>query len=81
MEDLNSEINDSILELNTAKYGSDVRKAISKYEIMTYIKLLELEAEIKGKKAGRTDSQLSIIALITSIIALAVNIARVLLVQ
>jgi hypothetical protein len=77
MSDLDGKINESILETNTAIHGSEMRMAIIKYETAVYARLLEME----GKKADRTDSQLSTIALVISIIALVVNVVRALLMQ
>ena len=81
MKELDNEIEKSIQKFIKAKNGSEVRLFIYEYEELMLLKtkLLEQSDILKADCRYRADRQLSMIALIFSIIALIVNILQVLL--
>ena len=81
MKELDNEIEKSIQKFIKAKNGSEVRLFIYEYEelMLMKTKLLEQSDILKADCRYRVDRQLSMIALIFSIIALIVNILQVLL--
>lgn len=81
MKELDNAIEKSIQKFIKAKNGLEVRLFIYEYEELMLLKtkLLEQSDLLKADCRYRADRQLSMIAIIFSIIALIVNILQVLL--